>query len=59
MLAVAINLGECFAQPVSISRALFVGRRQWLGSADPVQDPQPRERDDIIQVVERAGDEAR
>ena len=58
MLAVYINLGECFAQPISISLALFVGRRRWLGSVDPVQDPQPRECDQIIQVIEYAGDEA-
>jgi hypothetical protein len=49
---------ECFAQPISLALALFVGRCQWLGSVDPVQDPQPRGRDDIVQVIERAGDEA-
>jgi hypothetical protein len=58
MLAVYIDFGECFAQPISISLALFVGRRRWLRSADPVQDPQPRGREDIAQVIERARDEA-
>jgi hypothetical protein len=58
MLAVYINFGECFAQPISISLALFVGRRQWLGSVHPVQDPQPGVCDDIVQVIERAGYEA-
>jgi len=58
MLAVYINLGECFPQPISISLALLVGRRRWLGSVHPVQDPQSRECDDIVQVIERAGDEA-
>jgi hypothetical protein len=34
MLAAYINLGECFAQPISISLALFVGWCRWLGSVD-------------------------
>ena len=58
MLAVYINLGECFAQPISISLTLFVGRRRWLGSVHPVQDPQSGVCDDIVQVIERAGDKA-
>jgi len=37
MLALNINLGECFAQSISVSLALFVGWCRWLGSADPVQ----------------------
>jgi hypothetical protein len=58
MLAVYINLGECFPQPISVSLALLVGWRRWLGSVDPVQDPQSGVCDDIVQVVQRAGDEA-
>ena len=58
MLAIDINLRECLAQLLMISLALFVGRCRWLGSADPVEDPQSGECDDIVQVIERAGDEA-
>ena len=58
MLAVYINLGECFAQPLMIALALFIGRCRWLWSADPVKEPQSGVCDDIVQVIERAGDKA-
>jgi hypothetical protein len=58
MLADYINFGECFAQPISISLALFVGRASVARVADPVQDPQPGVCDDIVQVIERSGEEA-
>jgi len=58
MLAIDINLRECLTQPLMISLTLFVGRCRWLGSADPVEDPQSGVCDDIVQVIERAGDEA-
>ena len=58
MLAVYINLGECLAQPLMIALALFVGRCRWLGSADPIEDPQSGVCEDIVEVIERAGDKA-
>ena len=58
MLAVYIDLGECFAQPISVSFALLVGWCRRLGSVDPIQDPQPRIGDQVIQAIKRAREEA-
>ena len=56
MPAVYIDLGICFAQPIAL--ALLVGWRAWLWSVDPIQDPQPRKRDYVIQVIERPREES-
>jgi len=41
MLAVYIDFGKCFAQPIALTLALLVGWRARLRSAYPIQDPQP------------------
>ena len=53
MLAVYIDLGKCFAQPIVLAFALLVGwcERHW--SVDQIQDPQPRQRDHVIHAIER------
>jgi hypothetical protein len=57
MLTIEINLGKRFAQPISISLALLVSYGRRLGSTDPIQDPQPCRRNQIIDPVEDAGGE--
>ena len=52
------DVEDLLAERLMISLALFVGRCRWLGSADPVQDPQSGVCDETVQVIKRAGDEA-
>jgi hypothetical protein len=42
---------------IVLALALLVGWRAWLRSVDPIQDPQPRERDYVIQAIERLREE--
>jgi hypothetical protein len=58
MLAIYIDLGERFAQPISISLAKRVGQRGRLRSVDPVQHSQPRIRDQVVQAIEREREKA-
>ena len=37
--AVNIELGECFAQPVTLALAPLVSRCEGFRSADPIEDP--------------------
>jgi len=57
MLAVNIDFGECFAQPVSHSLAALISWREWLRSRDPIRYPEPRGRDQIIQPLKAEREE--
>jgi hypothetical protein len=53
MLAVYMDLGKSSGNLSSIALALLVGWCERHRSADQIQDPQPCQRDHVIQPIER------